>query len=166
MPVLRKRFVDCLHSKEENGIEMGVNALLDMDLTRDDLDTIFSMSQMSDTDDPWKLVSTKNKSAFTRLYNKLSYKSANANSAPKKKKPGDADDAVLLGGENEEGNPSNKDAENEEDDDFIPGLISKKVPKKAAGSANSGKGKAAGSSTSKASGKGTGSKKATKKGSK
>ena len=136
MPVLRRKFVQCLHSQEENGIEMGVETLLQLDLTRDDLDTIFSLSQMTDSDDPWKLVSTKNKAGFTRLYNKQSHKVAHVASNPKKRKAGaDLNDEMLLDDNGEVAADNNE--ENDKDDDFIPGLISKKVPKKAAGSGNS-----------------------------
>ena len=159
MPVLRQKFATCLHSADNSGIESGVNLLLDFDLTREDLDTIFSLSQMSDFDDPWKQVSTKNKAAFTRSYNKQSYKVSHMSVPGKKKKPGLADFDPMGEGDDRGEQDTGEDEKEDEEDDFVPGLISKKLPKQ--DSVASGVSKKAKTS----SGKGTTGKAASKKGS-
>ena len=151
MPVMREKFARCLHSNDNSGIESGVNLLLEFDLTREDLDTIFSLSQLSDFDDPWKHVSTKNKSAFTRSYNKQSHKISHAAIPGNKRKHG-LEYFDQPGGEGEEERePIGDEQKEEEDDDFVPGLISKKVPKQdSASTTSSKKGKtSAGKGTSK-----------------
>lgn len=113
------------------------------DLTKEDWDSIIEVGQFEGQRDPVASIPSKVKAAFTRTYNKESFKTPYAiRAAPKKGRRGGVEDEQMME-EAGEGDASAVEPQNDDNDDLEnnPMIKASKKPAKAAASGRSKGGK-------------------------
>lgn len=147
IPHLRKVLTRPLMTQESDQINPGVSRVMQVmenyDLTKEDWDSIIEVGQFEGQRDPVASIPSKVKAAFTRTYNKESFKTPYAiRAAPKKGRRGGAEDEQMME-EAGEGDASAVEPQNDDNDDLEnnPMIKASKKPAKAAASGRSKGGK-------------------------
>lgn len=122
LPLLKHRLVDPMLTKENEGVQEVIQTMNQYDLQREDWDSIMELATYS-TNTPAQL-STRTKSAFTRMYNKQAHMNpyATQSAAVKKSKKN------VSSEENPESD--GEDAGNDNDDDAMIKPNKKQAPRK------------------------------------
>ncbi|OWF54886.1 Replication factor C subunit 1 [Mizuhopecten yessoensis] len=154
LPYMRHSLTRPLVARESEGVPEVIHLMEEYDIIKEDFDNILEISKWPNSDDPFKQLSTKTKSAFTRTYNKEVHMTPYSTGVlTKKKRGGGVSVAGPEEGDEEEEDAASEDSDNDKDDLQKDTMI-KQTKKKPAASKEKAK-----ETTGKGKGKGKTSKK-------
>ncbi|XP_033727774.1 replication factor C subunit 1-like [Pecten maximus] len=152
LPYMRHSLTRPLVTRENEGVPEVIHLMGEYDIIKEDFDNILEVSKWPNSDDPFKHLSTKTKSAFTRTYNKEVHMTPYSTGVLTKKKRGGGGSVAGPEEGEEEGNMSESD---DDKDDLQKDTMIKQAKKKPAAASKeksketSSKGKGKGKSSKK-----------------